>query len=80
MTSVSAARGRHSTKCLDRTKFRCYIDIEGYQTPSTGTLPPSVVVTNLKPDIVIIDQKTKSIHIFELKLPKETRLLTANKL
>ena len=67
-------------KCLNRTKFKCYIDIEGYQTPSHGTLPPSVVVTTLKPDLVIIDQKTKSIHIFELTVPKETRILTANKL
>ena len=67
-------------KCLDRTKFRCYIDIEGYQTPSHGTLPPSVVVTTLKPDMVIIDQKNKTIHIFELTVPKETRILTSNKL
>ena len=30
--------------------------------------------------MVIIDQKNKTIHIFELTVPKETRILTANKL
>ena len=67
-------------KCLDRSKFTCFIDIEGHQTPSGGTLPPSLVVTNLKPDIVILDKKKKTLHIFELTVPGETRISTAHKL
>ena len=67
-------------KCLDRSKFTCYIDIEGHQTPTKGTLPPSLVVTNLKPDIVIVDERTKKVQIYELTVPKETRISTSNKL
>ena len=37
-------------------------------------------VTLKKPDIVIIDKKSKSVHIFELTVPGEARLDTAHKL
>ena len=67
-------------KCLDRAKYTCYLDIEGYQTPTNGTIPPSLAVTTLKPDIVIMDKKTKNVHIFELTVPKETRISISNKL
>ena len=67
-------------KCLDHDKFTCYIDIEGHQTPAGGTLPPNVIVTTLKPDIVIIDKKAKSINIFELTVPGEGRLDISHKL
>ena len=77
---VGAGVGVDTRSENSRAKFKCCIDIEGYQTPSHGTLPPSVIVTTLKPDMVIIDQKNKSIHIFELTVPKETKILAANKL
>ena len=67
-------------QCLDKAKFECYIDIEGHQTPGGGTFPPSLVVTNLKPDIVIIDKVKKKVNIFELTVPSEVRIDTANKL
>ena len=44
-------------KCLDREKFSVYADIEGSQTAAGGTIPPEVMVTNLKPDLVVIDRK-----------------------
>ena len=69
-----------NTTKLYRSKFTCYIDIEGHQTPTKGTLPPSLVVTNLKPDILIVDRKSKTIQICELTVPKETRISTSNKL
>ena len=66
--------------CLDHTKFKVYVDIEGSQTAAGGTLPPEVLVTNLKPDIVIIDRKTKTVEIFELTVPGEHRIEISNKL
>ena len=68
------------SKCLDTQKFKCYIDIEGSQTPAGGTLPPNLVVSNLKPDIVVINNSDKSAHIFELTCPSEKRIDIANKL
>ena len=52
------------SKCLDLEKFKCYIDLEGFKTPAGGTLPPSLVVSNLKPNIVMEDQKSKTFDIF----------------
>ena len=66
--------------CLDRKKYECYVDIQGHQTPGGGTFPPSLVVTTLKPDIVIVDKKQKATYIFELTVPSEGRLEQAHKL
>ena len=41
---------------------------------------PSVVVTNLKLDIVVIDKEKKTVDIFELTCPGESRIDTANKI
>ena len=68
------------SKCLDKDKFKCYIDIPGHQTQGAGTIPQNVLVTNLKPDIVIIDRKDNSVKIFELTVPAEHRIEAANKL
>ena len=45
-----------------------------------GTLPPSLVVSNLKPDIVVIDKTKKTAEIFELTCPGEHRIDISNKL
>ena len=45
-----------------------------------GTIPTSLVVTVKKPDIVIVDQKTKSVYIFELTVPGEARIEIAHSL
>ena len=60
--------------CLDRQRYTCYLDLEGQQTEAGVTIPPSLVITLKKPDIVIIDKKSKSVHIFELTVPGEARL------
>ena len=66
--------------CLDRKNFTCYVDIEGFQTNSGGTLPPEIIVSTLRPDIVIIDPKLKSIIILELTVPGETRIREAHRI
>ena len=64
--------------CLDNSKYTCYVDIEGHQTQGGGTIPPEITVTTLKPDIVIIDKKAKSLEIFELTVPGESRISIAH--
>ena len=77
---------RHDTilkfisNCLDRVKFTCYVDIPDSQTPAGGTLPPSLVVSTLRPDIVIIDKKKKEVNIFELTVPAESRIKISHNL
>ena len=50
-------------------KFEVYSDLDGWQAPGGGTIPPALCVTNLKPDIVIMDEHTKTLHIYELMMP-----------
>ena len=38
------------------------------------------MVTNLKPDIVVVDKSRKEVSIFELTCPAETRIDISNKL
>ena len=66
--------------CLDQDKYKVYVDIEGSRTTPGGTLPPDVLVSNLKPDIVVLDKKKKEVHIFELTVPNEQRIETSNQL
>ena len=68
------------SQSLDKQKFKCYVDIPDCRTSAGGTLPPNVVVSNLKPDIVIVDKSDKQVHIFVLTFPSEARIDTAHKL
>ena len=50
-------------------RFKVYSDLQGWEAPGGGTIPPALCVTNLKPDIVIIDEHKKTLHIYELTVP-----------
>ena len=50
-------------------KFKMFSDLQGCETAGGGTIPADLCVTNLKPDIVIIDSEKKILHIFELTIP-----------
>jgi hypothetical protein len=56
---------------LETTKFSVFSDLPGLEAAGGGTIPPEICVTNLKPDIVILDKKKKELHIFELTCPLE---------
>jgi hypothetical protein len=63
---------RYITDNIDKEKYTMYSDIDGSQTENGGTIPSRLTVTPLKPDIVILDEK--SINIFELTVPFETNI------
>ena len=56
------------------------MDIEGSKRAAGGTMPPEAAVTNLKPDLVLIDRKTKTLSIYELTVPIESRIEVAHNL
>ena len=66
---------RHNTvvnyvlKCLDTEKYSVFSDLPGHEAAGGGTIPPEICITNLKPDIVIVDKLKKNLHIFELTCP-----------
>ena len=48
-----------------------FSDIQGRQTENGGTIPATMTVTQLKPDIVVINEAEKTVHILELTVPFE---------
>ena len=50
-----------------------YIDIQGHKI-NGGTLPPDIVVTSNRPDIVLVDRDNKEILLAELTCPFETNI------
>ena len=54
--------------------------LEDHQIQGGWTLPPHLVGTNLKPDIVIMRKKAKTLAIFELTVHGETRITATQKL
>ena len=47
-------------------------------TSNGGTIPPNMALTTLKPDIVIVDDKNKTVDIFELTVPFEGNIKKRN--
>jgi hypothetical protein len=54
--------------------FKVYSDLPGWEATGGGTIPVELCMTNLKPDIVIIDPAKKKLHIFELTVPLTTNI------
>ena len=54
---------------INQNKYKVYADIEGFRTNAGGTIPPEVLISTDKPDLVIIDEKNKKVHTFELTVP-----------
>ena len=51
---------------VDISKFSVFSDIPGFQTTNGGSLPADMAVTTLKPDVVLLDHKEKTVHLFQL--------------
>ena len=54
-----------------------YSDIPDHTVPG-GTLPPNILITSLKPDIVAVQDNNKSIMIIELTIPFEPNIRKAH--
>ncbi len=61
---------------IDKKAFKVYSDLPGYTTPAGGSIPADL----LKPDLVIIDNKNKTVEIAELTCPFESRIQVAHNL
>ena len=61
-------------QCLDKNQFEVYVDIEEMKFQNVGTVPPKITVTPDRPDIVIVNNKSKESTIFELTVPFEPNI------
>ena len=59
-------------------EFTVYSDLPGHTAPGGGSIPPELCVTNLKPDIVILNKDAKNIYFFELTCPSEKNIEEAH--
>lgn len=66
------------SKSLDPLKCKFYSDLPGFSLPGGGTLPPHICVTPERPDLVILNEESKEIYIFELTVPLETNISSAH--
>ena len=59
-------------------KYQVFSDLPGWETIGGGTIPVDLCVTNLKPDIVILDSQKKQLNIFELTCPLTSNIEKRN--
>ena len=55
-----------------------FSDMPGYQAPHGGTVPPHVLVTALKPDIVIVSSVSQEVIVFELTCPWDRNIVRSH--
>ena len=54
---------------VDKIRFKVFSDLPGWEALGGGTIPSDLCITNLKPDIVIVDETKKKLHISSRSLP-----------
>ena len=69
---------------MNTSKYTLYSDLHSREAPGGGNVSSALCVTNIKPDIVIIDKHSKTVHIYELTCPltrniKERHMETSTK-
>ena len=63
---------RYIVDSVDTDRFTVFSDIPGFQTPNGGSIPASMAITTLKPDVVIVDENSKKVNMFELTVNWES--------
>ena len=58
--------------------FALFSDLPGFQAPHGGVIPPDILVTNLKPDLFIVNIATSVIIFFELTCPWDSNIERAH--
>ena len=54
--------------------FLLFSDMEGFHAPHGGVIPPDILVTNLKPDLFLVNESNKVIVLLELTCPWDSNI------
>ena len=54
--------------------MQLFSDLPGFLAPNGGSIPPHILVTNLKPDIFIVNEATSEVIVFELTCPWDNNI------
>jgi len=71
---------KYLSSLFDTSTYQLYADLPNMKTASGGTIPADLIVTTDRPDITVINKSEKTIYIFELTVPFESRIATAHSL
>ena len=58
--------------------FQLFSDLPGFLAPGGGSIPPHVLVTNQRPDIVLVNGATREIIVFELTCPWDANIVRSH--
>ena len=64
--------------CLDCDKYEVYVDLPELNTAGS-TMPADILVTTFIPDLILIDRQRRTLNVWELTIPAETRIVAAHK-
>ena len=54
--------------------FTLYSDLQGHHAPHGGVIPPDILVTNLRPDLFLVNESDRVILLLELTCPFYTNI------
>ena len=57
-----------------RPGFVIFSDLEGFQAPGGGVIPPNILTTTLRPDLFLVNESQSLLVLFELTSPWETNI------
>ena len=60
--------------------FELYVDLENLSAGNGGTIPPDILVTNQRPDLVLVNRQSRKIVLFELTVPWDSNVDTSHDL
>jgi hypothetical protein len=61
-----------------KPEYTLYCDLSGKGTGAGGTLPPHILTTAQRPDLVLVNEVDKSVIVFELSVPWDSNVDTAH--
>ena len=54
--------------------FELFSDLPGFEAPHGGTIPPHILVTNLRPDLFIVSESLQRVILIELTCPWDSNV------
>ena len=61
-----------------RDGYTMFLDISGHQASGGSVIPPEVIATSQRPDVVVVNMTAKDVIIFELTCPFDNNIDTAH--
>ena len=68
----------HTLQEISHTSWTFYCDLAGSNKVAGTTIPPDILATQQRPDLVLVNRESKSIIVIELTVPFEQNIHNAH--